>query len=80
MENCKKYLVDDGFFAYNIKNTENYKMADDFHKIATEVGFVFLEDVELSNGKRVYGSKGDEQGTTHFVDTNEKVYIYRKKL
>lgn len=80
MENCKKYLVDDGFFAYNIKNTENYKMADDFHKIATEVGFVFLEDVELSNGKRVYGSKGDEQGTTHFVDTNEKVYVYRKSL
>lgn len=79
MENCKRYLTNGGVFAYNIKNTPSYNLLDDFKAITKGTGFVFVGALDLKNGKRVYGHTGDEKGTTHYVDTNENVLVYKKQ-
>lgn len=52
IENCKKYLVDGGYFAINIKNYKSYDLIGDSRRIAEELGFVYVTTEDLDNIRR----------------------------
>lgn len=79
IRNCRSYLTADGVLAFNIKNTNKYKMLDDFISIVQYYGFVVVDEIELRNGKRVFGSVGDEKNTVHINNTDEVVCVCRQR-
>lgn len=53
IKNIKKYLIDDGYLLYNIKNIKGYDLYDDMKKIIIDEGFELIEEVELKNINRI---------------------------
>ena len=76
-ENIKRYLVKDGFFALNIKNTKKYQMLDDCIEIAYDLGFKKVNEHILKNGKRVSGAGRGSKAQKIFVDTSEKIIVFK---
>lgn len=71
IENCYKYLVDNGYLVINIKDFDKFELEKDTKQICEECGFKYIENYELNNISRV-NSKGD------FNDTNENIMVFMK--
>lgn len=72
INNCYKYLIDNGYLVINIKDFDKFCLENDTKKICEESGFVYIENLELENISRV-NSKGE------FNDTNENIMVFMKK-
>ena len=71
IDNCKKYLVDGGYFAINIKNYKNYDLVGDSRRIAEELGFVYITSETVTNIQRP-----KQDGT--FLNNDERVMVFKK--
>lgn len=71
IENCKKYLVDGGYFAINIKNYKSYDLIGDSRRIAEELGFVYVTTEQLNNIRRP-----KQDGT--LLDNSERIMVFKK--
>lgn len=86
IRNCKRYLIDGGFFVINIKNIKDYNLnecfnlEDDCVKIAMEEGFEFHCIERLENIKRCHGDVQTANGIKDvtFNDNSERIYVFRK--
>lgn len=74
IKNIYKYLIDDGIFAINIKNLNEYKLVDDTLNIAKRNGFYFIEKIPLELCK-----KSNIKEKTGFSGIDEQIYIFSKK-
>ena len=72
IENCHKYLVDDGYFIINIKNSKSYSMVEDSRIIAEESGFIFSHYEILEVADRPNTLNNDER------DLSEKIQVFTK--
>lgn len=72
VNNIKKYLVCGGYFLLNIKNTKQYKMADDMSKIISDSGFDYICTEQLVNIKRITA-----KGTLTDL-TDEPIFVFKK--
>ena len=75
-ENIKKYLVKDGFFILNLKDTKRYAMLTDAIKIAEELGFQIHAIHELKNISRKYGVQNGK-GMMGTVNNNEQIVVFK---
>lgn len=71
IENCYKYLVDNGYLVINIKDFDEFELEKDTKQICEQCGFKYIENYALKNISRV-NSKGD------FNDTNENIMVFMK--
>ncbi len=71
VKNIKKYLIEDGVFLLNIKNTRTYKMLDDMKAIAEQEGFIYQHSEELEVPKRPHLN-------SDFASTNEEILVFSK--
>lgn len=71
IDNCKKYLVDGGYFAINIKNYKNYDLIGDSRRIAEELGFVYVATETLTNIRRP-----KQDGS--LLDNSERIMVFKK--
>ena len=78
MINIKKYLVDNGYFIFNIKDTKEHKMAQDWVNLAKKIGFEFIGTDEVEVHKRSYGTTNGK-GENHTHNGNENMFIFMKK-
>lgn len=78
VKNCYKYLVNDGYFGINIKNTKAYSMLDDCKKIIEEEGFELHAIETLKNIKRAHGD-ASTNGTCVNINQDEQILIFKKK-
>lgn len=78
--NINKYLLNNGYFALNINNFNNYNDYDlvgDSIRIAESNGFVIHDVHVLKNITRCSGHKGWNEACMH--DNNEKIIVFRKE-
>lgn len=75
-DNIHAYLIDDGYFALNIKNTNRYSMLDDCMAIAETCGFVFHASHKLkeTNARRV----PSQTGAYKIVPVDEQILVFKK--
>ena len=80
IKNIYKYLIDNGYFAINVKNFEEYKIEDSVKEIALQEGFELYEIEALKNKKRCHGdvksARGDKEVT--FNKNDEHIYVFKK--
>ncbi len=67
MKNCKKYLIDGGYFIVNLKNFKKYKIYDDTKEILDKLGLKFVCTEVLNNKKR-----------RKIINTDEKIMVFQK--
>jgi len=72
IQNCHKYLINEGHLANNIKNFAEFELEEDTKEIAERNGFVFCGRFELENISRTK-SNGE------FNDGNENIMVFMKK-
>lgn len=77
VKNCYKYLIDNGYFAINIKNIDDYLMLDDCKRIIEEEGFELHATETLKNIKRVHGDRGTN-GKCVKMNRDEQILVFRK--
>lgn len=70
--NIYKYLVNTAYFCINIKNVNNYLLANDTKNIAEQIGFTFITNELLNNNTR-----NTPNGA---IDNNEYIYIFQKNI
>lgn len=68
IQNIHKYLINDGYFLFNIKGYKKYNLLEDSLNIITNNGFEFIKYEELSNIRR-----------PNDVDSDEKIMVFMKK-
>lgn len=73
-QNIQRYLVVDGYFALNIKNTKKYNMLDDCVRIAEEIGFKIHATHTLKNIDRCNVRK--KEGKCDFTENNELIVVF----
>lgn len=78
MINIQKYLVENGYFIFNIKDTKEHKMAQDWCNLAKKVGFKFVGTDDVEVHKRSYGTTNGN-GENHTHNGNENMFIFIKK-
>lgn len=71
MKNCYKYLINNGYYIININNFKNFTLVEDTYNSALECGFIFIENMELENIKRI-------NSIGNFNDNNEKIMVFKK--
>ena len=80
IKNIYKYLIDNGYFAINVKNFEEYKIEDSVKEIALQEGFELYDIEPLKNIKRCHGdvksARGDKEVT--FNKNDEHIYVFKK--
>lgn len=76
-KNCHEYLINEGYFALNIKNTIKYLMLDDSKRIAEEEGFELYNIETLKNIKRAHGDP-TTNGKCATINRDEQILIFRK--
>lgn len=77
VKNCYRYIVNDGYFGINIKNTKAYHMLDDCKKIIKEEGFELHEIETLNNIKRAHGDT-KTNGKCVIINQDEQILIFKK--
>lgn len=71
IENCRRYLVDGGFFGINIKDYASYKLVEDSRKIIESLGFEFVCYEFLP-------VHGRPKQTGDLLENNEDIMIFKK--
>lgn len=74
IENCNRYLTDDGYYMVNVKNFGKFHLYDDTRKIAEDVGFIFIKELKFKNEQRYKYVNGEPV----YIDTDENVAVFRK--
>ena len=72
IQNCKKYLIDNGYMGINIKDFDKFHLCDDIRQIATQEGFELVENFTLVNDKRI-------NGLGELNDNDENIMIFMKR-
>ena len=75
LENCKRYLVDGGFLAVNVKNIEKNPIHDDVNRICQNLGFELVEAEPYKVNMRL-GAKNQKNKDLGYAD--EKIMVYKK--
>lgn len=70
--NIKEYLIDEGRLLINIKDFLDYKLCDDTKKIATDLGYHYVDTISLKNITRP-SAKID-------LNTDENIMIFSKNI
>ncbi len=78
VKNCYRYIVNDGYFAINIKNTKAYPMLDDCKKIIEEEGFELHAIETLKNKKRPHFGYAKTNGKCVKINRDEPILIFKK--
>jgi hypothetical protein len=73
VKNIKRYLVDDGVFALNVKSFKEFDLLNDMRLIAEEEGFIFHESLELKVNLRVTLLKNEK-----INNNNEQIMVFTK--
>lgn len=77
ISNIKKYLISDGYFLVNIKDTKQYKLTEDWKRIAEEFGFTFIGTEVMDVHNRSFGTiNGNGKNNQHCGD--EQIYVFKK--
>ena len=71
----KKYLVKDGYYILNLKDTKRYSMLSDAIEMAEQCGFKIYNIHELKNIQRNHGSV---YGRSGIVDNSEKIVVFKQ--
>ena len=71
MNNCKRYLINNGYLLVNINDYDKYKLYEDTKQLCLNLGFEFIEELKLDNIKRAKSSGG-------FNDNSEGILVFRK--
>ena len=81
VNNCYKYLKDNGKFGINIKNYPEHgqNMLDDTCKIIENSGFKLIAIEDVKNIIRCTGNSAWEKYTNNKVNTSEYAYIFEKQ-
>lgn len=81
VNNCYKYLKDNGKFGINIKNYPEHgqNMLDDTCKIIENSGFKLIAIEDVKNIIRCQGNSSWEKHTNNKVNTSEYAYIFEKQ-
>ena len=77
VKNCYRYIVNNGYFGINIKNTKAYPMLDDCKKIIEEEGFELYAIEMLNNIKHVHGD-AKTNGKCVKINQDEQILIFKK--
>jgi len=72
LENCFKYLIDNGYLVINIKDFDKWTLEKDTIRIAEQCGFKFIEYYYLDNITRI---KSDG----NLGDSDENIMVFMKK-
>lgn len=67
IQNIKKYLIDDGVLAINIKGYNDYDLYEDTKKVCIDNGFILIDELSLEIVNR-----------TNIEDNSEKIMIFKK--
>lgn len=73
IQNIYRYLTDDGYLLFNIKNFKEYKLFDDSKSIIESLGFKFIESFELKNVNRPILSQNNKH-------SNEEIMVFTKSF
>lgn len=71
IKNIKRYLIDGGYFIFNLNNFKKYKLVEDWARIAEENGFTFVAEHPLMNIKRINEKR-------KLNDNSERIMVYKK--
>lgn len=77
VKNCYRYIVNNGYFDINIKNTKAYPMLDDCKKIIEEEGFELYAIETLNNINRAHGD-AKTNGKCVKINQDEQILIFKK--
>ena len=75
IQNCYKYLIDDGYFIINVKNYKKFPIEEDSVRLAEKNGFTYIktEDLYLNkNFSRPIGKSGER------ITTTEPMFVFKK--
>lgn len=72
IQNCNKYLIDNGYMGINVKDFDKFHLCDDIRQLAEQEGFELVENFTLVNNKRI-NSLGE------LNDNDEDIMIFMKR-
>ena len=82
IKNIYKYLINDGYFAININNFNNYNDYDlvgNTYDIALSSGFKLVDVLPMKNITRCSGHKEWNKGDICWHDNDEKIMVFQKE-
>lgn len=72
IDNCKAYLIDNGYMCINIKDFDGYALEADTQRVAEEEGFVLVEKMNLKNIARITCKN-------ELTENDENIMVFMKK-
>ncbi len=81
IENIKKYLVDGGVVAINIKNMtygKKYKLFDDWFKIFIDCGFSYVKTIEMSHQSKKNYYMNTTYSAEQYTGFKESIMVFKK--
>ncbi len=72
IDNISRYLIDEGYFLFNIKNIKDHNLYDDSKALIESRGFVLEKELDLKNTNRIILQQNDK-------DNNERIMVFRKQ-
>lgn len=72
IQNCYRYLIDEGYLALNVKDFEKHNLERDTQEIAERNGFVLVEVITLENIARI-------KTTSELGNSDENIMVFMKK-
>ena len=75
IQNCYKYLIDDGYFIINVKNYKKFPIEEDSVRLAEKNGFTYIktEDLYLNKNFSRPTGKSDER-----ITITEPMFVFKK--
>lgn len=82
IKNVYKYVINDGYFAINVKNFNkynNYDIVGDTYDLVIDNGFVLVDVLPVKNTTRCSGHREYGKGDICWHDNDEKIMVFSKK-